>query len=143
MSKLKNRTITRAFFILISLFIISCNHKEYKVDHNSFKAPKVSQTTTISIDGKMENVFPLFGAFEERKWAKGWDPVLIYPETGTIVESTTFKTQGHGHDESQFIWRVSKYEPDEFLIQYFVTTENRYWTITVQCEAIDNIKTSA
>ena len=143
MSNLKNQTITKAFYIFITLFIISCNHKEQKVDHNSFKATKVSQTATITIDGKIENVFPLFGAFEERKWAEGWNPVLIYPETETIEEGTTFKTHGHVHDELQFIWRVSKYAPDEFLIQYLVSTENRYWTITVQCEAIDNIKTSA
>ncbi len=39
--------------------------------------------------------------------------------------------------------RVSKYEPVKFLIQYLVSTENRYWTITVKCVPIKGSKTSA
>ena len=45
--------------------------------------------------------------------------------------------------ESEFLWRVSKYEPENFHIQYLVSTENRYWTITVMCKTINKIKTSA
>ncbi|NNG26740.1 MAG: hypothetical protein HKM87_04395, partial [Ignavibacteriaceae bacterium] len=60
-----------------------------------------------------------------------------------IEEGTTFKTVGHGHNESEFIWRVSKYEPEKFFIQYLVSTENRYWTITVNCKTIEENKTSA
>jgi hypothetical protein len=108
-----------------------------------FKAKKVSKTATIILNGKIEIVFPLFGAFEERKWAEGWNPVLIYPEREIIEEGTTFKTEGHGHDELEFIWRVTKYEPEKFLIQYLVSTENRYWTITVKCSPTNNNKTSA
>lgn len=108
-----------------------------------FKAKKFSNTATIILNNKIESVFPLFGAFEERKWAEGWNPVLIYPETEIIEEGTTFKTKGHGHDEAEFIWRVTKYEPEKFLIQYLVTTENRYWTITVKCNPLNGNKTSA
>ncbi|MBK7360406.1 MAG: hypothetical protein IPI96_14405 [Saprospiraceae bacterium] len=51
-----------------------------------------------------------------------------------IEEGTTFKTDGHGHGEKEFIWRVSKYDQENFLIQYLVSSENRYWTITINCE---------
>ena len=95
------------------------------------------------LNGYISIVFPLFGAFEERKWAKGWDPVLIYPQTEIIEEGTTFKTIGHGHGETEFLWRVSKYEPEKYLIQYLVSTENRYWTITVKCKTIEQDKTAA
>lgn len=113
------------------------------MDSKQFKSKKYSQTAAITINGVVENVFPLFGAFEERKWAEGWNPVLIYPETEVIEEGTTFKTKGHGHDEIEYIWRVSKYDPDKFLIQYLVSTENRYWTITVKCSPTADSKTSA
>jgi len=113
------------------------------MDNTNLKAEKVSKTATITINGGVEIVFPLFGAFEEKKWAKGWNPVLIYPETEIIEEGTTFKTEAHGHEESEFIWRVSKYEAEKFLIQYLVSTENRYWTITVKCKTIEENKTSA
>lgn len=110
--------------------------------HSEFQAVKVSQTATIQLKDKIENVFPLFGAFEERKWAEGWNPVLIYPETEIIEEGTTFRTEGTG-EESEYIWRVSKYYPEEYLIQYLVSTENRYWTITVKCRIIQGNETSA
>jgi len=127
---------------VLIIFIIT-NSGCYQMDNSEFKSKKVLRTATITVEGKIEIVFPLFGAFEEKKWAKGWNPVLIYPEMEIIEEGTTFKTEGHGHGESEFIWRVSKYEPEKFLIQYLVTTENRYWTITVKCKTIEENKTSA
>lgn len=113
------------------------------MDNSKFKAEKVSQTAVIILNGKIENVFPLFGAFEERKWAKGWDPELIYPANEIIEEGTTFKTQGYGTDEPEFLWRITKYQPEQYLIQYLVSTENRYWTITIYCKPSGDSKTSA
>lgn len=107
-----------------------------------FKSKKISQRAVITLNGSVENIFPLFGAFEERKWAMGWNPVLIYPDTEIIQEGTTFKTVGNDI-EPEYIWIVSKYEPDNFLIQYLVFTNNRHWTITVECSSIDENKTEA
>ncbi len=111
--------------------------------NKKFKAERVSKTAVITLNGKIETVFPLFGAFEERKWAEGWDPTLIYPATENIEEGTTFKTKGFDYTEHEFIWRVSKYEADKFLIQYMVSTVNRYWTITIKCNSLIENKTSA
>jgi len=112
------------------------------MQYSEFKSAKVSQTATIHLKDKIEKVFPLFGAFEEKKWAEGWAPVLIYPETEVIEEGTTFKTEGN-KEEPEYIWRVSKYYPEEYLIQYLVSTENRYWTITIKCRTLQENKTSA
>jgi hypothetical protein len=105
-----------------------------------FKAEKVSRTATFEINANINKVFPLFGAFEERKWADGWNPTLIYPSTEIIEEGTTFKTEGNGDSEKEFVWFVSKYESQHYLIQYVVSTQNRFWTITIKCKIItDNI----
>lgn len=133
-----------ASILLICLpLFTACGNKAETVDNTTFKAEKITQTATITLNENIETTFPLFGAFEERKWSKGWNPVLIYPSTEIIEEGTTFKTHGHGHDEKEFIWRVSKYEKEHFLIQYLVSSENRYWTITVQCTPTADNKTSA
>ena len=87
--------------------------------------------------------FPFIRAFEERKWANGWNPTLVYPATEIIEEGTTFTTTGNGKGEKEFLWRVSKFDPAEFLIQYMVSTENRYWTITVQYKEMDVNRTAA
>lgn len=130
-------------FIITSLIITACGNKVQTMDNTTFKAEKVSQTATITVNDKITTVFPLFGAFEERKWTKGWNPTLIYPTTEIIEEGTTFKTDGHGHGEKEFIWRVSKYDQENFLIQYLVSSENRYWTITINCKPIADSKTLA
>ena len=64
------------------------------MNNTNFKSERVSKTATIVLNRNISTVFPLFGAFEERKWAKGWDPILIYPDTEIIEEGTTFKTEG-------------------------------------------------
>jgi hypothetical protein len=111
--------------------------------NNNFIAERISKIATIVADGNIEKVFPLFGAFEERKWAEDWNPTLVYPSTETIEEGTVFKTGGHGHNETEFLWIVSKYEPEKHFIQYLVTTENRYWTITIKCGQLTADKTTA
>ncbi len=97
-----------------------------------FKAERISRKATIVLNGAIGEVFPLFGAFEERKWALDWAPELIYPSEEVIEEGTTFKTKGRG-SEPDFLWRVSCFEQAKYLIQYLVSTENRFWTITVEC----------
>lgn len=109
----------------------------------NFKAERISKTATITLNGNIKDVFLLFDAFEERKWEPDWDLTLIYPEREVIEEGTTFKTEGHGHEEAEFLWIVSKYQPKNYLIQYLVSTSNRFWTITVKCNQLDNNKTKA
>jgi hypothetical protein len=113
------------------------------MNNKDFQAKRISKSATIVLKSKIENVFPLFGPFEERKWVEGWNPALIYPATETVEEGTTFKTEVHGHDETQSLWIVSKYEPEKHLIQYLVSTENRYWAITVKCIQSAENKTTA
>jgi hypothetical protein len=109
----------------------------------NFMSEHNGKTATITLNGKIEQVFPVFGAFEERKWSDGWNPVLVFPTTETIQEGTTFLTNGHGHGEDQFTWIVNQFKPDQFYIQYVVYTENRHWTITVTCTPLSANQTSA
>src|SRR6516225_10013819 len=95
-----------------------------------------TQTATITINGDIEKVFPLFGAYEEKKWAKGWQPTPVYPSTETIEEGTTFRTPGHLPGENEYIWRVSKYDTRNHIVQYMVYASERCWTITVQCTGV-------
>ena len=98
------------------------------MNNTNFKAERISRTAAITLNGNIKDVFPLFDAFEERKWADGWDLTLIYPDTEIIEEGTTFKTTGNEIDKSDFLWIVSKFQPENYLIQYLVSTPNRYWT---------------
>ncbi len=117
-------------------FLFGCESHSQVNDRN-FTAEKFSRTASFIANENIDVVFPLFGAFEERKWETDWEPILIYPDEEIIEEGTTFKTHGHG-SESEYLWIVSKYEPQYYHIQYLVSTNNRHWTITVKCESIED-----
>ncbi|MCX6132362.1 MAG: hypothetical protein NTU47_01000 [Ignavibacteriales bacterium] len=88
-------------------------------------------------------VFPLFGPIEEKKWADGWDPVALYPASGNLEEGMVFRTPGHEEHENQFFWIVSKYQPANFVVEYVVSTPNRYWVIHIQCAGVSEHETMA
>lgn len=84
----------------------------------------------------IEHVFPLFGAFEERKWADNWNPVLLYPDSEVMDEGVTFQTAGLANDEPAYTWIVKCFQPARYAVEYLVYTSNRYWTISVSCTQI-------
>ncbi len=133
------------FWLIASMFFNCKMNDETK----PFIAEKVSRSASFEVNYGIEQVFPMFGAFEERKWAPGWEPRLIYPQTEIIEEGTTFKVSGknHGHGddygkEDEYLWIVTKLDAQGHLIQYLVSTPNRFWTITVDCESISKEKTN-
>lgn len=128
---------------ILLFFLLAAGAKAQTMDTTHFKAEMVTKTATIIVNGDITQVFPLFGAFEERKWARGWNPTLIYPATETIEEGTTFRTPGHMHGENEYLWRVSKYETQQSLIQYMVYARDRCWTITIKCAILPDHKTRA
>ncbi len=128
------------FIMSAAVLLGSCHHP---LKDPGFVSERIEKTATIILKGKPEQVFPLFGAFEERKWAEGWQPVLVYPDKEIILEGTTFLTHGHGHGENKFTWIVNRYDPANFMIQYLVWSDNRHWTITVDCKAEAENLTSA
>ncbi len=133
---------TTGILILLAISVTGC--KGQHSNDEAFTSERISRTASFVVNEPIDKVFPLYGAFEERKWAPGWEPVLIYPDKEVMEEGTTFKIfshgngHGHGNSEKEFLWVVSKYEPQDYLVQYLVSTPNRFWTITVQSNSIEN-----
>jgi hypothetical protein len=46
---------------------------------------------TFRVPAPYAVVAPLFGAHEERRWAKGWDPEFIFPQPARDVEGMVFR----------------------------------------------------
>lgn len=62
----------------------------------------------------IEQVFFLFGVFEERKWELNWELILIYLEQEIIEEGIIFKIKMYGYgygygNELEFFWIVIKF----------------------------------
>lgn len=101
---------------------------------SSFTSRKLSRTSIITLNTPLKEVYPLFGPIREKEWASGWDPQILYSTTDLVEEHMVFKTPSHhGHGEPDYIWTVSKYLPDQALIEYTVFTPERLWWITIRC----------
>jgi hypothetical protein len=109
----------------------------------TFTAERTSRSATIILEGPIDVVFPLFGPVEEKKWEDKWDPVILYPASEDTEEGMVFTTPAQDQRETAYTWIVSKLNPDLHLIEYIVSTHNRFWVITVRCEALSDIRTRA
>lgn len=45
-----------------------------------FESARISRTSTITLNGPLGEVFPLFGPVREKEWAAGWEPRVLYSE---------------------------------------------------------------
>ncbi len=95
----------------------------------------VSQTSTIVLAGTLEQVFPLFGPIREQEWAEGWQPRILFPDSGDIREHMVFLAESHDADHPfTATWIVSKFDPADGFIEYTVFTDARIWWISIQCD---------
>ncbi len=108
-----------------------------------FKAERVTRTATISLRSGIDRVFPLFGAIKEKRWADGWNPVILYPASGDLEAGMVFVTEGSDADEPVYAWIVSAYQPQRHFVEYTVSTANRIWVITIRCGAPSALETEA
>ena len=88
----------------------------------------------ITLKGPLATVFPLFGPVREKEWAPGWEPQILFSTTNLVDEHMVFKSPAHlGHGEADYVWTLSKYEPDHGFLEYTIFTLERVWWITVVC----------
>jgi hypothetical protein len=57
---------------------------------------------SFTVDAPFEQVVPLFGANEERKWAADWDPQFVYPSPARDQQGMIFKVE-HGQHSSVWV----------------------------------------
>jgi len=104
---------------------------------------QISNSARIILNDSIEKVFPLFSPLEEKKWDNSWNPDFLYPPKGEFVENLVFKTKSNNKIEKEFNWIISYLNAKDYLVIYNVFTENRVWTIKVQCADIEKNKTEA
>src|SRR5208337_3064129 len=55
-----------------------------------------------TVDAPFDQVVPLFGANEERKWADGWNPQFVYPIPARDQQGMVFNV-AHGQHSSVWV----------------------------------------
>jgi hypothetical protein len=72
-----------------------------------------TQVRSFRLDAPLAQVFPLFTAEGERRWAPGWEPVIL---SGAGERGSAFVTRGHTGIETT--WIVADYRPSEGRVSY-------------------------
>ncbi len=100
----------------------------------SFTAQRVRHTHTIRLSAPPGQVFPLFEPIGEKAWAEGWEPHMLFPADGAAEPDAVFTTQQHPN-ESESIWTMTVYDPDNFHLAYLrVTPGSRLAHLDIQCQ---------
>lgn len=93
----------------------------------SFTAKHIKKQATITLDGDVDIVWPLFDPLSESKWVQEWQPEFLYPADGTVREGIVFRTHG------ELVWVVTRHESDNHRITYTVGHTDRVFTVDVRC----------
>ncbi len=104
---------------------------------------RITKTATIFIKGKVAEVFPLFGPIKEKEWAPGWNPEIIYSQTGIVEKHMIFRTARKFDEAEDYTWVITHCDPEACFIEYAVNTSERIWFIAVQCRSESDGMTSA
>ncbi len=104
---------------------------------------QVSKTAVIFLRDEINNVFPLFSPMGEKKWVENWDPLFIHPANGDWVENMVFQTKAGNATERIYNWVLSNLNPKAYQVVYTVFTENRVWTVKVECTVSEKSLTKA
>jgi hypothetical protein len=103
----------------------------------------VSRTATITLNAPPDRILPLFTAYGETLWITGWNPEYVYPEDGEAKTGSVWKTQ-HDKNDPETVWVTINYDTETHSVTYVNVTPNKQVTwIDIQCDALDDTKTSA
>jgi hypothetical protein len=73
------------------------------------------QEFNFTAQASYEQVFPLFGALEEKKWAEGWEPEFVYPTPAHDQQGMVFARK-HGGMSS--VWTCTAFDESGGHVQY-------------------------
>ena len=84
------------------------------------------QEFSFAVQAPYEQVFPLFGALEEKKWAKGWEPEFVYPTPAHDQQGMVF-TRKHGGMSS--VWTCTAFDEATGHVQYVYVVDDAMVTL--------------
>ena len=67
------------------------------------------------VNAPYDEAFPLFGAYEERKWAAGFEPKFIHPSPAQDQQGMVFTTEHEGRTR---VWTNSVFDRQTGHVQY-------------------------
>jgi hypothetical protein len=106
-----------------------------------FVSRSVRLVASITLEGSVEEVFPLFSPLGEKHWVPDWNPELLHPPGVVWEEGLVFRT---GEEMGEAIWVVTRLDRALHQVQYHRVEPGRYVArIEVRCSAAADGATEA
>jgi len=103
---------------------------------------RIKHSKDFQLEQAADIIFPLFSAEGEKLWIPGWDYENIMGTT-ELHEDYIFLTRDHDHAASDAIWLVKRYEPDNYLVEFYkVEPKEKIGIITIKCTTLSEGKTN-
>ena len=78
------------------------------------KPNRRSHTYTQNLVAGPGEVLPLLCPVREADWIEGWDPTVVFSESGLVEDGCVFMTAS---DPGPAIWFVTRHEPDRGRVE--------------------------
>ncbi|NLI83120.1 MAG: hypothetical protein GX443_15760 [Deltaproteobacteria bacterium] len=83
------------------------------------KPVRVEHTYNQRFCAKPEEVFPLLCPVRESEWVEGWDPLVVFSESGYAEPDCVFVTEDQA---GQSVWVITVRDPSRFLLEMVKVT---------------------
>ena len=134
--------ILLSVLMMLIVLIQGCSN----MDNNNFQSKRIAKSATITLNGTIDDVLPLFGAREEQKWEPDWKPEFIYPKDNKDEKNNVFKTEheaGGLHQSIVSYWVMTEFSIELNRVSYAIFSGHDITTISIQCDAVSDSTTKA
>lgn len=83
------------------------------------KPNRVVRTFTQQLVAGPSEVFPLLCPVREADWLEGWDPSVVFSQSGVAEPDCVFLT---GESRNKAIWYITRHEPDNGFVEMIKIT---------------------
>ncbi len=98
------------------------------------KPNRVTRTLTQQLVAEPSKVFPLLCPVREADWIEGWDPPVVYSQSGVAETDCVFITEA---SPSNAIWYITRHEPgDGFVEMIKITPAVTAGKLTIQLRPV-------
>jgi len=84
------------------------------------KFERTIRSYTQQIAARPDDVFPLICPVREAEWLEGFDPDMIYSESGLAEDGCVFRTRTPGDPET--IWMIVQHDRQKGLVEFVRVT---------------------
>ena len=104
---------------------------------------QATRAATITLNGAIDDVFPLFTAKGELLWVPGWNPTFVYPQSGEPQTGGIFASQSLNTSAMTY-WYTIIYDTERHIAQYVnIDPGSLIIQVNIRCQANPDNNTMA